>query len=146
MAGLRRPFPEAEGAVKAWLRLTGLVDRRAYLGAPISPTFPLFIVYRVGGAPVLGGVPIDRPLMQIDVEGDPAKRGKDRYDLAELANALKTEIESITSILVTPTVKIDQGEVQSGPLWRPAPVNPQEDQSRYTLTAEFVMRSVPAAA
>lgn len=145
---LRRPMPEPEGPLKAWLRSLDLVGRRAYLGPPDDPTYPFLAAWRIGGGRWPGDAPVAVPLMQIDLVGDPARRGKDRYDLAQLGADLCTEIESLGGgSFVFGGVSIDGGEVQSGPLWLPDPIDedPGEEQSRYAITAEFVMRAVSAA-
>lgn len=140
---MRSPLPEPEGATKAWLRSLDLVGERAYIGPPKRRTYPFLVTFRVGGGPVLGAAPVLAPLMQIDVVGDPAKRGKDRYDMSQLATAVATEVESLNDApFVFEGVRIDDGHVQSGPLWHPEALDNEEEQSRFMLTVEFVMRSV----
>lgn len=136
-------MPEAEGAARAWTRALNLVGNRVYFGSPDEPAYPLIICFRVGGGPVAGDVPIDQAMLQWDVWGDPLRDGKDRYDIAQLATDLRTEIESLASgTMMSAGVVALGGSVESGPLWLP---EPNTGQARYVVTGTISMRVSSAA-
>ena len=143
MPALVYAYPEAEGAVRTWVRslnLSGL-SARAFFGVPVkNPTFPLVVLQRVGGRPVLG-VPIDRPLIQFDLLGDaPTDRRppSDKYALSLIATALEGVADSLAAgTLIAPGVVCLGAEVENGPVWSPSPV---DGRSRYLLDVRFRLR------
>jgi hypothetical protein len=150
MAALQYAYPDSEGAVRAWLRslnLSGL-GARWYFGVPMSPTFPLGLITRVAGAPVRG-VPIDKPVMQLDLLGatpTPGQPPSDKYALSAIATALVGAVESLASGTVMMTGVVCLGaEVENGPVWAPDRGDGRSGQkldgrSRYTLDVMFRLR------
>lgn len=134
-AMLARPAVEAEGAIRAWLRTRAAVGARWYFGAPLTPVFPLGIVGDVAVIPVPGGVPIDQATAPLSLWGATAR---DKFTLAELARALKTDIDSVPSgTPMGPAAVCLGATVISGPRWAP---DPDDGKARYVLTAEFLLR------
>jgi hypothetical protein len=137
-------YPEAEGAVRAWVRalnISGLAAR-AFFGIPVKgAVFPLVVLARVGGRPVRG-VPIDRPLIQFDIMGEtPVDRRppSDKFALGVIAEALAGAADSIASGTVIASGVVCLGaEVENGPVWSPSPV---DGRSRYTLDVSFLLRA-----
>ncbi len=141
-------YPEAEGAVRAWVRSLNIagLGQRAFFGIPTKATFPLVVVARVAGRP-LRGVPVDRPIIQFDVLGETPVAGqppKDKMALSTIANKLVDEAESLVSgTLIAASVVCLGAEVENGPVWSPN-VSRQgvtaDGRSRYTLDIAFKLR------
>lgn len=144
MPALVYAYPEAEGAVRTWVRSLNLagLGARAFFGVPVTnATFPLVVLTRVGGRPVRG-VPVDRALIQFDVLGDaPVDRRppSDKYALSVIATALASAADSLAAgTLIAPSVVCMGAEVENGPVWSPSPV---DGRSRYLLDVAFLLRA-----
>lgn len=135
-------YPEAEGAAKAWVRSTGLVGNRAFLGLPARVSaWPVVVVVRAGLGP-LRGLPVDHALIQLEVWGAPpaqgARGGQDRYAVAAVATALAGAADSLAPGTPMGTGVVSAGaEVTRGPVWSP---DPDDGQSRYLLDVAFLIR------
>ena len=84
-------FPDIEAWLTAYLRaqpeIADLVGDRVYTEIPNSPTFPLVVCRRVGGAPLNTGraLHVGRALCQIDAYGGPKATARALADLCRQA-------------------------------------------------------------
>ena len=137
-SSLARPAVECEGTIRAWLRTLPVVAARWYLGAPLTPVFPLGILDSVNVIPIPGGIPIDQATATLSLWG---AKARDRYTIAALATTLRTMIDSTPSgTPMGPTAVCLGATVISGPRWQP---DPDDGKARYILTAEFLLRPAP---
>lgn len=137
MPALPMPLPDASGAVRAWVRATGIFDNRAYLGPPEREVYPLVLIRRLGGSPIVsgGGLPIYEPLMELAVFGADRKAA---YDTAAAATLLEEAIEGMASGTPMGDSAVGlSGHVQS----RVPRPDPDSGQACEVITAEFQMRS-----
>jgi hypothetical protein len=150
MSALQFAYPDSEGSVRSWLRELDLagVGARWFFGVPAKPTFPLGLITRVAGGP-LRGVPVDRPIMQLDLLGatpTPGQPPSDKYVLAAIATALVGAAESLAAgTVVSPGVVCLGAEVENGPVWAPDRGDSRGGQkldgrARYTTDVAFLLR------
>lgn len=127
-------LPDAEGAVRSWLRGLGLAGGRVFFAVPEAPAnepipMPLVTVTRAGGAPD-DELPIDQALLLFSVWGT-TKR-----EAAEAAGSLVTILRAAAGV-VTDQMTLDSVSGITGPVWTP---DDDAHQPRYIVTATFNLR------
>lgn len=90
MTMLDAALPDAEALLSQFLRdqdeIDEAINKRVYTAIPAKPTWPLVIITRVAGAPILSRpLVLDNPTIQIDAYGGSKK---DAHDLIELVRRI----------------------------------------------------------
>lgn len=88
------PFPDVEAVCSEWLRSSGICSKRVYSTIPTkNPVWPLVIVKRLGGIPVVRQR-LDRARIQVDVWGGTKSEAR---AIADAARVALHELEGTTS-------------------------------------------------
>ncbi len=129
-------LPDDELAVLQYLRgvpaVTALVPAaRITLELPPSPTYPVVLVQRAGGASIWPA--IDDPALQVDVIADAGQR-KACKDLAQTVRAAILAIAND----VTPAAVLVSGSEEIGPQYLPDTI-PVPPLPRYTARYRILM-------
>lgn len=134
-------LPDTEGALVTWLKgrsaVSAIVGARVFFGVPKGATeasYPMLVVFRVGGTDDVSDVPIDNALVQIDCWGSFGASGfGKKAECTALKNAVRAELKALTqagSTTIAPGVDAHGMTVESD-LWAP---DPADDRPRYSLT------------
>lgn len=141
-------FPDVEGGIRDYLRghasVSALVGTRVFFGIPATPTFPLVVVQRVGGADDPSEAAIDQAVIQIDCWGrlyadsDPTHVGGDKAGCDAIRRAVRKALRDIrTATALNASVVAYGARVESDP-FRP---DPDSDRPRYAITASVTARA-----
>ena len=120
--------PDAEGAVREWLRnhsLLTVVGRRVFFGLPEDVTYPCLTVSRIGGAPE--GV-IDNARLSVH------SWGSTKNSAADAAKRVVAAVEGLGTEVIATGVLAHGGTV-NGSLWSPAS---PDDFPRYVVDATIL--------
>lgn len=96
-------FPDIEAMAARALRTAGVCGGRAYSSIPRSPTWPLVVVQRLGGSPLVERR-LDQARIQVDVYGNSKSEAREEADLARVAlhgvegTSFPTEMGFITAV------------------------------------------------
>ena len=137
-------LPDAEGAIRSWLRAVGVgaAGDRIFFAIPDVPAdqgglvYPLVTLSRAGGGPA-DELPIDAPLMLFNVWAD-SKR-----DAAEAAAALIALLRMAAGSVRTDQMTVDDVTTITGPVWQP---DEDAHKARYIVTAAFTLRPAMVSA
>jgi hypothetical protein len=133
-------FPDVEGAVREYLMAQGSVNAlgSGFFAIPDKPTFPLFVVSRVGGGDDTSEAVIDQALIQIDVWGPTrAEQRGGKATTTAMALAIRSVLRAIRGLTaLNATVSAYGAEVIS----MVTPPDPRSDRPRYALTVAVTAR------
>lgn len=112
--------------------ISGL-DDRVYSSIPATPTYPLVVVRRIGGLPVVRQV-LDGAIIEVAVWGQSKSQA---HDIAQLARIelLELEGQQITSPVDAFVTAVDDAQ---GMTWDP---DRSTGKDRYTFAVRLFMRS-----
>lgn len=138
-------LPDTEGAVRTYLRshadVAAAVGSRVFFGVPVSPTWPLVVVSRVGSFDSAGDTPADEALVQADCWGSLRDDTLHSPNKAE-ANAVRLAVRQAFYDLRQPVdvelaagnvVRLAGSTVQSDP-YLP---DPTTGRPRYPVTVQL---------
>ncbi len=111
------PMPDVEAVVIAALRSANVCSGRVYSAVPVTPTWPLATVKRLGGTPTERHR-IDSARIQIDVFSDIGDKATAR-DEADAARIAAHELEGTTSSSLNAAITAVDDEL--GLTWLPDP-------------------------
>lgn len=125
-----RTFVDLEGPLRDWLISTGIVGSRAYINSPSPPpASPWISFFLVTAVPDAGShVPSEAQLVQFDCYG------RIRKEVAAVAAALASAIESIPSGFEFDETVRCRGAVVSRRSWFP---DPATGAPRYSVDGSF---------
>lgn len=132
-------FPDAEGAVKTFLRsrpevTTTAAGTRVFMDMPTAPTFPLVTVQRVGGGVDPSEVPLDVALVDISCWGRLDASGHAMWaELMVVVNGVRSAL-SVINGRTELSADVDGFGVQEAGLVRL--IDPADGRPRYSLTTE----------
>lgn len=127
-------FPDAEAAVSKAIR-AGLPGTRVYSSIPKRPTYPLVLVRRYGGVPVMRRR-LDMAEIQLDVYGSTKSEAR---LLASQVRAAIHEAEATTVEISTGDAWISGVKDTQGLLWMPDEINP--DLNRYIFSVSVYLHA-----
>jgi len=133
-------LPDVEGAVKDYLMAHSSISSlgSGFFAIPDRPTFPLWVVTRVGGGDDPSEAVIDQALIQIDVWGPTrAEKRGGKAAATALALAIRSVLRAIRGITaLNASVTAYGAEVISVV----TPPDPRSDRPRYALTVAVTAR------
>ena len=135
-------FPDAEAAVSKAIRDAGF---RAYSSIPKKPTWPLFVVQRLGGQPPVRQY-LDEARIQVDAWGGASGDGVpvpvSKGDLHDIAQEARVAIFNLEGTTVHDPVDAFISGVDDalGLSWLPDPVTGRD---RYIFSLYLYLRSAP---
>lgn len=132
-------YPDSEGitrdALKADTDVTAIAGNRVFFGIPkraVEATYPMVVVFRVGGGQAPGDAPLDDALVQIDCWGSLDAQGNGlKAQCTALVNAVRSSLEAMGTEKRIAGVEL--GVNVESVLWLPDPDNARP---RYSITAE----------
>jgi hypothetical protein len=135
-------YPDVEGGIRDYLLADVSVSAATsggFFAIPDTPTFPLFVVSRVGGGDDPSEAAIDRALIQIDVWGPTRqeKRGGKAAATA-LMNAIRRALHGIRSSTQLNTGVSAYGATVESVV---SPWDPHSDRPRYAMTVQVIART-----
>lgn len=138
-------FPDVEGALRTYLRshpdVQAQVAQRVWFGIPLTPTYPLVAVARVGGFDDPSDAPIDQALVQIDCWGslhDDTRNSPNKAEAHAVRLACRQALHDLNARTVVGLTRLGGAVIQSDLYLE----DPADRRPRYVITAQITAHTL----
>lgn len=99
-------LPDIEQLMSSFLgdqsEIVALVGDRVYTAVPKAPVWPLLLVRRIGGVPIVGNpLRVDQPIVQLDAYGGTKKQARDLCETARAAIQQRVQGTHATGVVAS---------------------------------------------